>query len=29
MWEFTSGAVICEHRELGGGICEVAVRLAR
>jgi hypothetical protein len=28
MWEFSSGStVICEHRELSGGICEVAVRL--
>jgi hypothetical protein len=28
-WEFPSGAtVICEHRELSGGMCEVAVRLA-
>lgn len=29
IWEFITGStVICEHRELSGGICEVAVRLA-
>ncbi len=29
IWEFTSGStVICEYRELGGGLREVAVRLA-
>lgn len=28
-WEFQSGAtVICERRELSGGLCEVAIRLA-